>query len=255
MASEIVTQDDVKRNLNLLERILDSASSDDEYLAAVIQNQMLMTQALSNIGVGDSVVVNESHTTNTGTIPSGGATNDSRSGVDTNNLPIGYIGLALEEITSSSEGKAKFTLGGTEMEVTVEANNDINKDQAVTIVGSGNLVSPSVRAKSIESSEPDENNTATYYTSGEDAIEVTETDLSDGRINLGLVASSISVRHTDSVVVSFVEPTEDEDTGIYLSEEGSFSIGGEPPINTSYIWVKQASDAASTPEIRVEAYK
>lgn len=124
MADNIITPEQVKESLNLAESALSHLSDDDEYQAAMLHNQAVMTQAIAaltdqEIGIGNGPA-----------------------GFDLEDLPHGLAGKAAENINNGANGHALFSLDGTPYSTRVRATSDINQNETIVITGDDNQARP-----------------------------------------------------------------------------------------------------------------
>lgn len=105
----------------------------------------------------------------------------------------------------------------------------------------------------VRTDEPDDDNTATYFSTGSNPITI------DGegwtRVEFGFVARVVNIRTTNPVEFAFTDPnaTYGKRIGI-TSEESPFSIGGSPGIDTAFLWIRQAETVQSS-DVQVVAYQ
>lgn len=126
-ADDVVTVGEVRGNINLIENFLGQLSGDDEYLEAILQNQVLQLRAqLANAGLPG------------GPQSEGGVFTDIEKGA----LPVDAIGVAAEDIRLNDTGDAVFQLDGSTFRATVRNVDDFELDagQAVEVVGRQNSV-------------------------------------------------------------------------------------------------------------------
>jgi hypothetical protein len=100
--------------------------------------------------------------------------------------------------------------------------------------------------------QPRSGNTATYFSTGPEPVEVASDDWQ--RVDFGRVLSEVTIRHTDDIDVAFRNPQNTESAAIPLDDVGEFSMGGRPPLNSAYVWVRQQSSAATTPTVVIVGY-
>lgn len=125
MPGEFVDKDDVEQNLNFLEKLVSHFSSDDEYRAAMLNNQKVQTEILSDMaGVGQSGNINPSD-------------------VDITDLPTGLVGKAESSIAKGDKGRAVFDISGSKFQARIDATADIEEDGTVIITGPDNEARPS----------------------------------------------------------------------------------------------------------------
>lgn len=114
MSGAPLTNDDVRDQLSVVERLLSNATSDDEYMAAMLRNQELMFSVLAS----DTTVF------------------------DTENLPNGIAGLAVEPMDPREPGLAVFDLNGAKRIIQVTPSAEIASNDVVFINGDNNEVAP-----------------------------------------------------------------------------------------------------------------
>lgn len=125
MVESLVDPEEVRDNLNFLERVRSYFSGEDDYRAAMLHNQKIMTQALMDLnGTGLQNKVTPSN-------------------VDIQDLPQGLTGSSIEQIANGERGSAMFDISGSKFEATVKASADVEKNETVTIIGDDNLIKPS----------------------------------------------------------------------------------------------------------------
>jgi hypothetical protein len=114
MSGATIGNEDVREQLSVVEQLLSNATSDDEYMAAMLRNQELMFNVLS------------SDTT----------------AYDTSNLPDGIAGLAVEPMDSQEPGLAVFDINGAKRIIQVTPSAEIDTNDVVFINGENNEVAP-----------------------------------------------------------------------------------------------------------------
>lgn len=125
MVEGLVDPSEVQENLNFLERVKAYFTGDDEYKAAMLQNQKVMTKALvQQTGTGLNNTVTPSN-------------------VDITDLPQGLAGSSVEQIANGEKGTAMFDISGSKFEAQVRASADIEKNETVVIIGENNRAKPS----------------------------------------------------------------------------------------------------------------
>ena len=110
-------EEQVRESLNFVERALASVSSDDEYLAAMLHNQKIMTQALLR----------------SQTSPGAGSSN---------NIPPGTAGLSLESISEDDVGDVLFKVEGRTVIGSLRAAAEVESEEVVRVGDEGNEVYP-----------------------------------------------------------------------------------------------------------------
>ena len=112
-----LSEEQVEDSLNFLERALAGLSSDDEYLAAVLHNQKIITQAL----VGE---------------------NTPAMGGQSSNIPPGTAGISLENISEDDVGDVLFKVDGRTVIGSLRAAAEVNPEEVVRVGDGGNEVYP-----------------------------------------------------------------------------------------------------------------
>jgi hypothetical protein len=102
-----VSREDVQRQLNVLERLSQHVSSDDDLLIALLENQNLMLQNMTSMMGG--------------------------SFQGPNSLSANQAGLALKDIDKGDTGRILFEERGTKMVVRAEAGNNIEREEVVYV--------------------------------------------------------------------------------------------------------------------------
>lgn len=110
------------------------------------------------------------------------------------------------------------------------------------------------RDVTIRTDEPTDENTPTYFSTGTDRLGVESTN-EWRRLDFGFSAKTINIRTTDDIEVSFAKPTSGGTNMTIRSSESPFTIGGDPGINTAFMWIRQADSAQNTPGIEILAYR
>jgi hypothetical protein len=124
MVDNIVTPEQVQESLNIVEKALGHMGPEDEYEAAMLKNQAIMTQAIASMSGSDIGL-------------SGGP-----AGYDKENLPEYLAGKAIEAIPNESTGPAIFSIEGTPYVATIRASGDIASGETVIITSDGNVARP-----------------------------------------------------------------------------------------------------------------
>jgi hypothetical protein len=124
--TNMVTPEDVRRELNFIESLRAKLSPQDDYIQALLsaQRTMLMMQ---------------SQQSNVLATP---AEADDTSPFEMQHLPIDAVGVSNDTIYENDNGAATFQIQGTIFATRVEATEDIEEGQPVRVIGSGNEVRP-----------------------------------------------------------------------------------------------------------------
>lgn len=118
MVGEPVTQQDVDRHLNTLEKLTSYFESEDDYQAAMLQNQEILIKLLQGSGPG----VYDS--------PLGG--------LDLDDLPEGIAGEAISSADSGERVRAVFSVRGTRFVSKVSVDEEVQVGDVLYITGKGN---------------------------------------------------------------------------------------------------------------------
>jgi hypothetical protein len=113
---EFVTIEDVEQEISLVESLMEGLSSDDEFLQAILHNSRMMGMVLGQMVEGS----------------------DPNLGFDRMDMPDGYVGIAIEDITSGSTGGSIFSANGSNIFTTITAGEKINEGDVVVISGGDN---------------------------------------------------------------------------------------------------------------------
>lgn len=116
MVTGSITDEEVEEHLNFIEKLSNELSAGDEYLAAILNNQKLMVQALS----GE-------------TTPIAGTS----SGV-----PAGTAGLATTDISEGDVGRILFKINGRTVISSFKAGSEINVDEVVRVSDTDGKIYP-----------------------------------------------------------------------------------------------------------------
>lgn len=116
MVGASLDQEDVNESLSFIEQMLSNLSSDDEYLAAILHNQKIMTQALAG---GDTPMTGQG-----------------------SNIPPGTAGLALASISEDDVGDILFKIDGRTVISDLRAGTEISADEVVRVGDDGDEVYP-----------------------------------------------------------------------------------------------------------------
>lgn len=116
MVTGSITDEEVKEHLNFIEELMSHASANDEYLAAILNNQRLMVQALS----GETTPVNG----------------------ESSGIPSGTAGLATEGISQGDVGEILFKVDGRTVLSDFRAGTEINPDEVVRVAETDGEVYP-----------------------------------------------------------------------------------------------------------------
>lgn len=131
------SQSRVQENINTIESFVEGLSSTDEYLSAVIHNQMLLLEVMGGIQMPSSV------TADLGQLDLENIQLTSQTQViNPENLPVGITGTAVEYISAGSTGDAIFSIKGSSFNTNVRAVNDVEKKDTVVVTAQGNEVRP-----------------------------------------------------------------------------------------------------------------
>lgn len=105
----------------------------------------------------------------------------------------------------------------------------------------------------LEDKELAEDDPAVYFSTGPSRVAVTNTSEFED-IQFGFRASTVNIRTTDDIVVSFGNRLNEGSHITIRGDESPFTIGGDASIDANTLWVKQAPSAGGTPGIEVVAF-
>lgn len=216
MKDQFATQKDVGENLSFLEKLVSHFSGDDEYKAAMLNNQRVQTQILADqLGMG----MNQPH---------------DPTNVDVSNLPIGMVGATESKIANGDDGRAIFDISGSKYEATVTAQADLEKNEAVVVNGDGNQVKPSSNVQDAFSMMVGGGAGGRDTVIRPDRFEVFDTSDLDGANELG----SIVMEPGEKKVLAGIEgmeqgayimsagATDADDVRFALVVDGEYNVGG-----------------------------
>lgn len=144
--NELETPDDVREQLNLIERLVAGISPADDYEAATIEALIEIANALGTVvDQGDQIAPGMDLPEQV--IPLLQDANVRleeivQGIVDTTNLPVGLQGRAAVDIPNGSEGIATFDFSGGSYAAVVEADEAIDRFERIRIKDAGNLATP-----------------------------------------------------------------------------------------------------------------
>jgi len=109
--------------------------------------------------------------------------------------------------------------------------------------------------KTVNVSEPDDQNTPNLFSTGPDRYAVEDGDQFT-RLDFGFVAQTINIRTTDDIEVAFTKPTNGQGQATIRGSQGEspFTIGGYAGIDTAFMWIRQADTASGTPGVEIIAF-
>lgn len=125
MKNRLITAEQVKDSLSFLERVTSLFSGNDDYKAAMLNNQMVQTQIMSEmVGVDMQDRIDPTN-------------------IDMTDMPQGLVGTAETAISSGDKGRAIFDIGGSKYEAKVTAEANIQNNEIIVISGENNKARPS----------------------------------------------------------------------------------------------------------------
>lgn len=109
-----------------------------------------------------------------------------------------------------------------------------------------------------DSTEPSDANTATIFSSGPDPIELEPAGSEEfDRFDFGQMAKTVNIRsdNNEPVEVALTSPYQKGDKAIITVRPSDlpFSIGGQVPLNTSFMWARTAPAATNPAQVYVIA--
>jgi len=225
---------EVEQTLNVAERALGALDADDDYLAAILQNQKLLAQGLMNTGAFNSkndLGINQ---------------------LDRESLPVGLTGTATESIEREGRGTAIFDVAGGTIEATVRANGTVEKNEPVVVMDEENEVRPStgvgetlnVRVQGRQGGE------SRGYYSTEEPIAVDS--VQEDSIEWDFLSEEVAVYGFDQpIYIAFNDPENNNRLIPLDANDESFSMG----IATRKLWYRLPSGSSTPTSIRVIAKK
>lgn len=107
-------------------------------------------------------------------------------------------------------------------------------------------------------SEPsEENQPRNWFSSGPSAILLSTTDTGWQRVDFGFIARAVQVRFDGPVELAPRDPNKVTPPTFLPAPSGdwgTYEIGGSPPIQTAFLWLRAHSSATSDVSVYVEAY-
>lgn len=119
MAEEFVSPSDIKDEISFIEGLMDSLSTDDEYLHAILENQRLFAMKM----LQDS--------------NPGGSSGES---INIDNLPLGFAGVMASDSPAEDSGTAIFSLQGSSVVTRVKPVEDVSSGEVVRVSDENNVV-------------------------------------------------------------------------------------------------------------------
>lgn len=224
-----LTPEDVREEISFIENLMGGLSSDDEYLQAILSNQrmtgMLILQMIEQQ-------------------PGGGGGVDS--GVDTTSLPLDTVGIATEDISSSSTGTGVFNIDGAWYSARVDPGQNVDEDDVIVVNGQENEVVPSqsitrdhLNIVSDLELDLDENGQDAKY----DAYNnLTAEDGNEKSVNWGYPADSVAIYGiSGDVQVAFKRPSKNNRLIEITQSDAPFSITGVNGLKAEELWYQSAS--------------
>lgn len=111
----------------------------------------------------------------------------------------------------------------------------------------------------IDATDPNDegNQPRNWFSTGPDPVALPTSDDTFTRVDFGFRARSIMVRFDGPVELAPLNPNRSQPaTGLPApsGDWGTFEIGGNPPINTGFLWIRAADDASEDVLVYLEAY-
>lgn len=120
MASDIVTIEEVEKNLSSVEKFVKGLGPKDNYLQGILRSANIMAKSQMAVGrPGDGVLLQN---------------------IDKGNLPIGYAGTALQNLDRGEKGQALFNINGSKIVLDIKAGSRVENDDTVIINDDNNTV-------------------------------------------------------------------------------------------------------------------
>lgn len=119
LTEQVVTGEEIRNQLSIVEQIRQQFSGDDEYLDALLEGQKLQLMQMAQT---QDLIENFSGFG------------------DNSNIPVGRVGRMLEDVTLGQTGDAVFSFGGSPRRVTVRADETLGELDTVQVIDDDNLV-------------------------------------------------------------------------------------------------------------------
>lgn len=249
LSEQVVTTEEIRRELSTIERIRQQFSGQDEFMEALLEGQKLQLMQMEQTGR---------------------LLEEFAGYGDVGEISIGRVGKALEEIPLGQSGEAVFSFGGSPRKVMVRADQSIKPTDTIEIVGEGNLAELTSRDSLLGDDSgddsddsgtqpyvksPDGSNTANYFSTGESSETITSASKFT-RFDFGRIANVINLRFDQSIELALADPAGDEGNIMPLeSTESPFTIGSDSGISTAFIWIRKADSSTADPNIDIIAFK
>lgn len=108
--------------------------------------------------------------------------------------------------------------------------------------------------RTVNLTEPSNENTSEYFSTGKDPISVDYADKELHRIGFGFVAKTVNIRSDIPLYVAFANPSNDGNFIPLGSSDLPFTIGGSEGIGSAYLWLRP-QDPSKTAKVNVIAYR
>lgn len=140
-------------------------------------------------------------------------------------------------------------------DVIASLNNELQKLNERIDAGALGGTTVNKTVNNIDTSRPNDENSATYFSSGRDRI-IVGNDNSWEDLGFGFIAATINIRVTRAPVeVAFGNPNQNSQGLTVRPDESPFTIGGDPPIGTAFVWLRKADTADEDPQVEILAYR
>jgi hypothetical protein len=170
------------------------------------------------------------------------------------NLPLDTVGETTEVLTEGDSGEALFDIEGSTFVAEVTATAQIGAFDPIRITRQNNVVEPIPEDVQV----PERRTAPRYITSGEDPIDVTNTEFETFEIEdedgQTLVADTVVLFFDEDIDVSFT--TDDEDQVIPLTADRSpASFSSVQGVRATQVLYRQMTGAAAAAELNIIAFK
>jgi len=228
---QFVSPQEVRREIDFIEDLMGGLSSDDEYLQAILHNQKMMGMLMLQMVEGSDG--------RAGPTPS-----------DPTNLDVGAVGIAAEDISSSSTGVGVFNAKGSWYSVGVNAQQQINEDDIIVVNGQDNEVIPStdisrdhLNIVSDFDLDTDETNQDAKY----DVYSGLSAETSEKDVGWGYPADSVAIYSiSGDVQVAFKKPSKSNRLITITQADAPFSITGVNGLKAERLWYQSNTGSTET---------
>lgn len=246
-----ITPEDVENQLSFIEGLLADVSGQDEYLAAILQNQRIQLQRM-NQPAGRTVVDVEASSSGGGGGGGGGAGfTAGQLAQGAVSLPQNATGTAARDVQQGDTGPGVFTLNGTRFVTQIRADEQVSQGDTIRVVGPSNLVKVAIEGAGQTDVVPQE----PRYFSTEDPITV-PTDL-EKKVEWGFRASTVILYSFDEAIDLAFVPASESDRRIPLDPAAGdepFEVSPSDGIQAQELYLKTQDEVSVTTQINILAF-